>query len=455
MKPKTGTHVYTLLKCRRAVALDLVGDRDLKRELLPHEEFVLKRGRDHEDVIVEELGWPEPEFERGDWAQGAARTAEMLREGIEGVSQGILLGDDRLGIPDLLRREPGASDLGDFHYVVGDIKSSAAPRSDQILQVVFYSGMLAELQGREPDYGYLVLKDGREERFEIADYAPAMRQVERELDAIRSAPDDVRPFFGMACESCSWSDVCVPTLQDQDDLSLLPGVTPALRSTLESADVRTCTALASSDVAQVASASRLEPALVQRLQTSARARSDRTTLWAERSATPREDAALLHVLTDAFADRVLYFGVLHPADEDGEIRDAVPATRDDEWSAFQEVLHAVPRGARILHYGRSLPKWFEEHAHGREQTLAIESRFVDLALLFRGAVTLPGPAFTMSDYVSLVLDRDPHRTGHVGESAMRAIARDDDWLREKGRSDLRDLAALRARILETQATDRV
>ena len=56
MKPITGTHVYSLVSCPRRVALDLTGDRELRRPLRDGEEFVLARGRDHEDAFVADLG---------------------------------------------------------------------------------------------------------------------------------------------------------------------------------------------------------------------------------------------------------------------------------------------------------------------------------------------------------------------------------------------------------------
>ena len=58
----TGTHVYTMLRCPRAVALDLFEDRDRRRPLTEAEEFVRQRGRDWEARLVAELEYPEPEF---------------------------------------------------------------------------------------------------------------------------------------------------------------------------------------------------------------------------------------------------------------------------------------------------------------------------------------------------------------------------------------------------------
>lgn len=454
MKHLTGTNVYKLLDCRRAVALDLAGDRSLKREVRPEEEFVLKRGRDHEDRLVTALGWPEPAFEAPDWAAGAAATEAMLREGIEGVSQGILVGEGRLGIPDLLRRETGASALGDFHYVIGDIKSSAAPRADQVLQVAFYSEMLAQLQDRRPTYGYLLLKDGREERFDLADFAPALEQVEEELAAIQAAPDAVEPFYQASCDRCAWSPVCMPELEAADDLSFLPGVTPTLRAALRRAGPATCAALAKARPESLAKAAGVEPARVRQLIRAAQARVRGVPLAEPRSkhADDPGDAAFLHVLTDPFADRLLWLGVLHPARSGGTLHECTPSGRDAEWDAFVEVLAQLPPATRLLHYGPAVLRWHEEQSFGRSDSIAFESRFVDIGRRLRGAMTPTQACFSLEDLVRVGLDRDPHRMGRAAAAALHAEAGETDWLVAKGRADLEDLAALAERWIGPDAT---
>ncbi len=140
MKRITGTHVYSYAKCPRLAALDLSQRRDLRREPSPWEQFAIQRGRDFEAELVATLGVVAPSYPERDFAQGAEATLTLLRQGAPLVHQGVLASAERLGLPDLLRKVEGASALGDHHYEVIDVKSSGRPRSDQVLQVVFYSG---------------------------------------------------------------------------------------------------------------------------------------------------------------------------------------------------------------------------------------------------------------------------------------------------------------------------
>ncbi len=448
MKRITGTHLYTFLKCPRAVALDMHGDRDQRRPFTEAEEFSLQRGRDLESRIVADLEFVEPEYPQRDFDAGAAATLKLMREGVPGIAQGVLLGEQRLGIPDLLRREEGPSDFGEYHYVVGDIKSSARPRGDQILQIMFYTQLLAKVQGREPDHAYLILKDGHEESFRPSDFSDAAQEVEQRVLTIATADAaDERSFLSAACSSCRWSDFCMAELVAEDDLSLVSGMMRGLRMTLEAAGVTSVSSLCESATDSLAKRTRIEPALLRQLRKAAQAQAAGEPLSLPRSRhQPIESCAAVHLLRDAFADRVLWMGVLWPCEPDGEVFEAWPERAEDEGPAFEDLLARVPREAPLLHYGSTLPWWHEEMSHQQGVGVEIEARMVDLKRRLRGAAIYQGPVFSMDDHVRFWLNLDPHREGDANAGAMWAEQPEGRaWLSKKGRSDLMDLALLKER----------
>lgn len=443
MKRVLATHVYGFLKCPRAVELELHGDRDKRRPLTEAEELLLRRGRELEERFVAGLDYAQPEHDVGDFETGAAATLALLHDGVAGVHQGVLSAPPRLGIPDLLRREDGASVFGDHHYVVGDVKSSARPRGDQILQVAFYHRLLTELQQREPAYAYLVLKDGREERFDPRDFAPALDEVQARVTAIAAGEATERAFLSSACTTCRWWPVCEEELASADDLSLLQGMTRGLRSVLEAAGFRNCAAVARSKPETVAKRTHLEPALLRRLKRAAQARQQGRPLFERRHVESSIAAgAVVHLLTDGFEDRVLYFGV---RTADGGVHEALPATASEELPAFQRLIDALPEDVALLHFGGALPHWLDGAAWNRPLAAPIEERFVDVARRLRGAAVYPAPVFGMDGYVRHGLGVDPHRFGQASAAAVWAA--DAQRLRDKGRADLEDLARLCAEIL--------
>jgi uncharacterized protein len=450
MRRITGTHVYSYVKCPRLAALDLHVPRSERRAPTEWEAFAAQRGRDFEDQFVAGLAAVRPEHATGDFETGAAATLELLRAGTPWVHQAVLLCDDRLGLPDLLRCLPGASALGDHHYEVLDVKTSGRPRSDQILQVVFYSRLLAELQQRAPSHGALVLKDGREERFLLADYDAAGREVEAALRQLRETPDRAQPFLQAGCASCYHDQRCLGELRARGDLSLVAGMTHGAQAILTRLGVRTVAELAQFHPDGARQRGNLEAALVRRLRKAAQACLSGKPIVEERPRRERlAEGAILHLVADAFADRVLAVGLLYPAREDGTFAWRQPRAAAEEWAALKDLLYEVPDDAPLLHFGGALPHWYTQHAFEREADASLEARLVDLEPRLRTAATYPSPVFGLADYVRHGLGRDPWRAGHAGAAALWASAPDGQAkLAAKVRADLQDLAALVDHVLE-------
>ena len=389
-------------------------------------------------------GYVEPTYPRGEFTAGAEATLALMAEGVEGVAQGVLYREQRLGIPDLLRRVSGESDLGEHHFEVLDIKSSRRSRSDQLLQVAFYSRLLGEVQGRAPEYGYLILKDGREERFRLAAFAPALAEVEEDVQRLREDPDSARPFLGPACSRCRWWELCGAQLEEVEDLSLLQGMTRGLRTMLERNGSGTCSSLAALRVDATARRTHIPVAQLRRLKRAAESRKTGRPLLEKRS--EMVPGALLHFLTDPFEDRVLFMGLLHAGQPAGGLSSAIPKSREQEWSAFEGLLKTLPADVTLLHYGHTVPDWYEDRVRGRAGVL--RGRFMDLARLLRGAAVFPGPVFDLADHVRMGLGVDPHRQGHAAAAALWAATPEgQSWLEHKGCSDLEDLVRLQTELL--------
>ncbi len=413
MRRITGTHVYSYVKCRHLAALDLHVPRAERRAPTEWEEFAAQRGRDFETRYVATLPAVAPAYPERDFDAGARATLALLQGGEALVHQAVLQAGDRLGLPDLLRRVPGASALGDFHYEVLDVKTSGRSRGDQILQVVFYAQLLAEAQGRLPEHGALILKDGREERFRVADYTAACDEVVGDLRRLRDDPGGSRPFLQLGCAGCYHDERCLPELEARGDLSLVQGMSHGARAILESVGCRTVHDLATFHPDGARARGNLDATLVRRLRRAAQSRLQGRAIVDERPRERPAPAALVHVLADPFADRVLAFGLLWPAAEDGTFSCALPRSREEEWNALRRLLAAVPPRAQLWHFGEPLRRWHEEHAFEREADPSLEARLVDVQKRLKAAAVYPGPVALLADFVRHGLGRDPHRAGHA------------------------------------------
>jgi len=453
MRRITGTHVYSYVKCPHLAALDLRLARSERRPAHPWEEFAARRGREFEDVYVAGLDAVTPAYPERDFDAGAAATEELLRGGAALLHQAVLKDEDRLGLPDLLRKVEGESELGAHHYEVLDVKTSARTRADQVLQVVFYSRLLEQVQGHLPEHGAIILKDGREERFLVRDYLAACDEVVGELRRLRDAAADSRPFLQLGCSSCYHDHRCMPELAARGDLSLVQGMSKGARAILEASGCATVEDLATFHPDGPRARGNLDTALVRRLRKGAQAQLLGAPLVERRPTAENLDkAALVHALSDPFADRVLAFGVLFPATPAGAFTYALPREVGDEWRAFGELTDPLPARTPLLHFGEALHRWHERHAFSEAADPAIEGRFVDLQKRLRSAATYPAPVVLLQDFVQHGLGRDPHRDGHVSAAAMWCGEDGaDERLVKKLNGDLLDMADLKAAILDADA----
>jgi hypothetical protein len=167
------------------------------------------------------------------------------------IYQGTLTGAGEattlLGRPDfLVRADPMAAPDGEArpggrHYEVVDAKLARTAKARAVLQTAFYSRLLAELQGIEPRWMHLALGHGEFVSFKVRDFAAYERQTRRRLVEVLGAgpPPGLYPEPVEHCEICRWSELCSKRRRDDDELSLVAGLTTGQRRALKAAGTAT------------------------------------------------------------------------------------------------------------------------------------------------------------------------------------------------------------------------
>lgn len=223
-----------------APILDDVGARALEERGLEHEREILEgfRGR----------GWTveDPRTGDPDRRREADATAAAMRRGADVIYQGTLLVDDRLGLPDFLVRADllGSPIRAEPRYEVVDAKLARSAKSRAVLQTTFYSGLVAEVQGHSPEHMYLALGTQELLPLRVADYAAYARQVQQLLGGLASSdaqypPADSYPEPVEHCAICRWRLVCQQQRRNDDDLSLIAGITARQRKVLKEKGIAT------------------------------------------------------------------------------------------------------------------------------------------------------------------------------------------------------------------------
>lgn len=477
----TATHVYRYLLCEHSATLSFHGDPD--QSVAAHEglRLLLDLGNRFEAEWVAEhcADWSTPEYPQGDWEAGLAATKALMRAGVPGILQGVLCDENRVGKPDLLRRTVGASELGDHHYIPGDVKSSARPHGEQIMQVLFYARLLEGAQHRLPEQGYLVLADGREEGFQVAPLLPVFDEVLAEIQEIRAGQRRTCLHLCHECASCSWRVHCRSEARERDDLSRISGVGRGLAQLLRQFNVETAKELALLAPAarqhlvseEILSAEVLEP-LQQRARAVVRGRA--SILSAPEVPPPPEGLYVVANVDPRRRGGLVLVSWLAVDQRGREERELLLAKRPEEsktlWQALLERVQESTggqrrngfRGAPIFHAGGLSPALVETIQAvqgGSDQAFRrVHDEGVDLSRVLHRSIAVPTPASGLRAYAAFSAPhpvreeadgpgREPEYGGPFGHYYPwheRWVATgEESWRRKIATAAARELDALR------------
>lgn len=256
----SATDLVAFLECEHLSALDLraMDDETLRAERNQADEsqqLIADKGDAHErrhlaDQRAHGHQVVDIAAGGGSIADKVQATLAAMREGVEVIYQATLRDGCWVGHADFLRRVNGvASSLGNWSYEVADTKLARSPKAKFLVQLAFYSVLVANVQGVWPRQMHVVLGDGSERRFRVADYAHylaalqarLLASIEGLLSQTRQAP---YPVPCDHCDLCHWNARCAGQRLADDHLSQVAGITRIHTLRLQEAGAPTMAALA-------------------------------------------------------------------------------------------------------------------------------------------------------------------------------------------------------------------
>ena len=268
----TGDLLLNFQRCTRRAFLDKYGsptDRDKTSD------YLRKLQQDsliHQRNVLSGHATESPQYPSGDWEKGFEATLELMRQGVSHIERGVLLAplgevsgfedsaaSDKLAWlkesesanvlltsrPKVLIRQPGSSQFGDWLYVPADIKLGKRPKADYQVVSAFHSYLLSLIQGIWPPKSLLILRHGNEYRVKLEDQVPKMEAVLADCIEMMLTQQEPSVFISRnRCDLCHWLSHCYSVAQEEEHLSLLPGVTPSRYTHLKSLNLTTVESLA-------------------------------------------------------------------------------------------------------------------------------------------------------------------------------------------------------------------
>jgi predicted RecB family nuclease len=207
------------LNCKYKGHLKLAGQQGTRSQykLLLDESRDVVRRRAIDKILAQHLG---QEVERD-----VGLTAAALKWGAAFLLNATLE-DEHLSLAfDGLKRMPGSSKLGDFHYVPVLFFEGRQVRKQQRALLDVYGLLISRLQGRSPGSG--IIWHGKECRATRVRLNPDPRKAERLLEEIRqmqAAEAPPRLVLNDHCAVCEFRQRCRQQAVQEDNISLLRGM---------------------------------------------------------------------------------------------------------------------------------------------------------------------------------------------------------------------------------------
>jgi predicted RecB family nuclease len=391
----------SLLHCPHALFLDHHGNTNLKAVPGEFEQYLLDEGKRFEKEVLAGRDFVQPNYPECDLKAGAEATLQLMKSGTSLIYQGVLQTDRFVGIPDLLVKKHGKSNLGDWFYQPCEIKTSKSVQPFHVLQVSFYALLLEHVQGRRHTMATVILADKTEESIDLDEMRPEFEKQLARATAIkdRSTATDLAIFSG--CGDCGWKDVCSEVARVRNDVTLVAGLRRAAKPALAKAGITTVRDVANSDPNLLAKIKGIGSKSAERLIMQARCQVEGGVV---QLIDPKLPISSVELYYDIEGEPNLDIDYLHgllivARDKDPEYVAYIADYPEDEGEAFTrfvgdvaEILRRHP-STPIYHYHSyertRVAKLFDKYPDQRITKNDLMDHFIDLHRVLKNAFVLP------------------------------------------------------------------
>ena len=279
----SATDLVAYLECEHLTALDFeaLSNPDLHAsKSVPDEsaELIARKGNEHERAYLNRLqarghSVVDISAEGGSVDDRVGRTVQAMRQGVDVIYQATLRDGVLIGHADFLLRVDGqASAWGSWRYEVADTKLARSPKAKFLVQLAFYSALLAKAQGAQPRLMHVVLGDQTERAFRCADYAHYFEALLARFLAhvgrlASGAQPETYPVPVAHCDLCHWRGRCEARHVADDHLCQVGNIARSQWLKLQAAGVDTLARLAA--LAPGTAVARMNPDTLERLRSQA------------------------------------------------------------------------------------------------------------------------------------------------------------------------------------------
>lgn len=411
-------------RCSRRAYLDVHSDGTAADPPSDYLQKIRQDSTEHRQGVLEDYSpFERPQYPRGDWRAGAQATLALMAQGVPHIIGGVVINAIAQDIylvscPDLLIKQPGWCLWGDWQYAPIDIKLGKKPKLDYQIVATFHAYVLAQVQGSWPHESWLALREGRYHAVDLDRQLPKLGEVLETCLSDLQAETPPEVFIAHSrCDLCRWFTQCYQAARTSQHLSLLPGVTPARYTHLQSLSLTTVAELARVNPTQLAYLPGFGEAVAEKLVHQAQAVLYNQAI-ARTTSTPGAQEFVLEPADLPTRDVELYFDIEAAPDFDlvylhgilvvdhrtgsEHFHPALAETVGQEqaaWEQFLDIVLQYPQ-APIYHFcpyeAQTARRLTQQYNSLRPEALeALLLRFVDIHWCVTEAVTLPVESYAL------------------------------------------------------------
>lgn len=264
------------LRCQRRSFLEANGDLQQRESPGDYLGKILVDSASNRKAVLAQAPYEQPAHTPKDRQGGLASTRDLMRRGVERIHQAQIAIPGPEGTtltiqPDLLLKQPGQSEFGDWLYEVAQIKLSRRPKLEYQLIATFQTWVLSQFQSGWPEQAWLFLRDRDPYVVNLAERWSQMEEVVQGWVTMMTSRSEPEVFIARSrCSMCGWYQYCHDIATAQQHLSLLPGVTPRRYVFLREKQLTTLEALHATDPHELAQLPGFGPEVAQKLIDQAR-----------------------------------------------------------------------------------------------------------------------------------------------------------------------------------------
>ncbi|BET27614.1 uncharacterized protein EV673_1715 [Limnobacter thiooxidans] len=193
--------------------------------------LIMDKGLEHEAAHLQTLkdqGLHVVEIKTKELDEQVRQTTQAIEEGADVVFQATLRRGAYIGHADFLMRTPHKSPSGQWVYDVVDTKLSHHTKTKFLVQLCFYSDLLADITGQLPEHIHVELGNGQRSTYRVNDYFAYYRKLMADFEASLSQHTLQPVTYPDPCNFCSmchWRERCDQQRLEDDHLSQVANIT--------------------------------------------------------------------------------------------------------------------------------------------------------------------------------------------------------------------------------------